>query len=200
MDKDSQLIYEAYVNEGVGRQAIHVAGDIGGAALDFAFPGAGAAIDIPNAALHAKHGEYIMALLSIISVIPYIGDAVGKGGKAVAYLAKAAKALKGLGKGGRVAAKGIVKSRKVAVVAGPKIKKVQDAIRNNRELVDTVINKASEHDSIKPHIPKINEALKEFLGEGGMRNAPDTFVGSGDEQVAGNIPRKAPAGRATVNV
>ena len=170
-NKDQNLIWEAYKNvpveEGAGRQAGHIALDIGGAAADFAFPGLGAAFDIPNAAWHASKGEYIMALLSIISVIPYIGDAIGKGGKAVGYAAKLIKFMRTFGKGGRLAAKATVKGKKAVVVAGSRISKIKNAIRENRAAVEVVLDKLEDDERIAEHMPKIRQALDEVTRESG---------------------------------
>ena len=170
-NKDQNLIWEAYKNvpveEGAGRQAGHIALDIGGAAADFAFPGLGAAFDVPNAAWHASKGEYIMALLSIISVIPYIGDAVGKGGKAVGYAAKLIKFMRTFGKGGKLAAKTTVKGKKALVKSGAKIAKIKNAIRENRAAVDAVLDKLEDDKRIAEHMPKIRQALDEVTRESG---------------------------------
>ena len=135
---------------GVGHLALDLVGLI---------PGVGEIADATNAAWYAgeaaresdpeeKKSKYLMAALSLVSVIPIVGDAVGKGGKLAVYIAKGAKALKGAGKVGRATAKGMVKGtkavRKATSVAGPKVKKAQEAVKKNKRLIDKVLTKASE--------------------------------------------------------
>ena len=72
----------------------HVLLDVLGAAGDFVSPGAGAIFDLINMVWYLKKGCWLYAAFSAIAVIPYIGDVIGKGGKAVTYLKRGAAALK----------------------------------------------------------------------------------------------------------
>jgi hypothetical protein len=161
---------------GVGHLALDVVGLI---------PGVGEIADATNAAWYAgeaaresdpeeKKSKYLMAALSLVSVIPVVGDAVGKGGKLAVYIAKGAKALKGTGKVGRVAAKGMVKGtkavRKATSVAGPKVKKAQEAVKKNKRLIDKVLTKASENEKLAPHVTGMKDAINDFGGTAPERN------------------------------
>ena len=161
---------------GAGHLALDVVGLI---------PGVGEIADATNAVWYAgeaaresdpeeKKSKYLMAALSLVSVIPVVGDAVGKGGKLAVYIAKGAKALKGTGKVGRAAAKGMVKGtkavRKATSVAGPKVKKAQEAVKKNKRLIDKVLTKASENEKLAPHVTGMKDAINDFGGSPPERN------------------------------
>lgn len=62
--------------------------DVGHGALDLAglVPVLGEPADLANAAWSAAEGNYLEAGLSLVSMIPIVGDAIGKGGKALKKL------------------------------------------------------------------------------------------------------------------
>ena len=170
-----QLTKEGFIS-GTGHLALDLVGLI---------PGVGEIADATNAAWYAgeaaresdpeeKKSKYLMAALSLVSVIPIVGDAVGKGGKLAVYIAKGAKALKGTGKVGRAAAKGMVKGtkavRKATSVAGPKVKKAQEAVKKNKRLIDKVLTKASENEKLAPHVTGMKDAINDFGGSPPERN------------------------------
>lgn len=167
MNKDTQLIWEAYDNKVIAEvTAGQVATQTGHALLDVLglvgdkFFGAGFVFDGANAVWYASKKQYLMAAFSIISMVPVIGDIVGKGGKGVVYLARFAKYLKGAGKRG--AADKVIKGRKQIENAGKKVKEAQSAIRANRVAIDSVLAKAEENKVLKKHVPEMRAALDKF--------------------------------------
>jgi len=74
----------------------HIILDILGAAGDLVTPGAGAVFDAINMLWYLKKRCWLFAAFSAIALIPYLGDAIGKGGKILSYIKKGAKALKTL--------------------------------------------------------------------------------------------------------
>ena len=117
-------------------------------------PGLGEFADAANVIDYARKGDYLFAGLSLISLVPVIGDAVGKGGKLAVWFTKA-----------------FPKGTKIAGKHGPKvvkqIKQVKTVIRNNKGKIDKVFDEVENNEKfekIKPHMPKIKEALDAFLG------------------------------------
>ena len=49
-------------------------------------PGIGEPVDVANAIWYASEAKYLDAGLSLISIIPIVGDALGKGGRAIKHL------------------------------------------------------------------------------------------------------------------
>lgn len=105
MESDIEHLWESNnyerIDEGVKNWLAstgHVILDILGAAGDFVTPGAGAIFDAINMLWYLKKKCYLYAAFSAIALLPYIGDAIGKGGKILSYVkrgAKYAKILKG---------------------------------------------------------------------------------------------------------
>jgi len=127
--------------------------DLGHLALDLAglIPVIGEAADFSNAVWYISDGKYLLAALSLISMIPELGDAIGKGSKALAWLAKTAPD----------AAELIAKhGPEVADI----IRMIRMVIRENRDLIDRAFQKLEEREEIKEHIPKVREALDAFSG------------------------------------
>lgn len=121
-------------------------------------PGWGALADLANAVLYIKHKEYLLASLCLISTIPALGDFLGKSTKISLYLSKYAKAGTTLGK-----------IFDVAKMSAAHIKKLKTAISAYYALTDRLfeeIEKSEDKqtDQIKPHVPKLRAALKEFVG------------------------------------
>lgn len=136
-------------------------------ALDIAglIPGIGEAADLANAIDYLKKGDYLFAALSLVSMIPQIGDAVGKGGKLGATLAKKSpKTAKFLAKHGK-------KFSKHAKQIAQDIKEMREAIIRHEQEINMMIDKLGENEKIKPHIPRIKEALQILTKEGGLEDA-----------------------------
>lgn len=110
------------------KDAFHVALD--GIGL---IPGWGEAADLVNAAAYLSEGKYLMAGLSLVSMVPVVGDAIGKGGKALLH--------------------GNKYSRKVLEQVGPLIAKNWPKIKAGFE-------KAKE---LKPYAEPIDRAIQEVL-------------------------------------
>lgn len=110
------------------KAAFHVALD--GIGL---IPGWGEAADLVNAAAYLADGKYLMAGLSLVSMVPVVGDAIGKGGKALLH--------------------GNKYSRKVLEQVAPLIAKNWPAIKG-------AFAKAKE---LKPYVEPIDRAIQEVL-------------------------------------
>jgi len=116
-------------------------------ALDIAglIPGVGEPADFANMVDYAIKGDYLFAAFSAISMVPEVGDAVGKGGKAVVGLSK------GFKKGSAIA------------------KKLIGILRKNKGLIDKVFSELEKNkkvpDKFKVHIPKMKSALNLFMQE-----------------------------------
>jgi hypothetical protein len=124
--------------------------------LDLAglIPGLGEFADAANALDYAVKGDYVMSALSIVSMIPEIGDFVGKGGKIALWVEKT-----------------FPKAFQVTAKYGPEIsdavKELRMLIQKNRTLIDRIvdlIDKDPTFAALKPHLPKINDAIN-MLGK-----------------------------------
>jgi hypothetical protein len=78
------------------RDTAHTILDVLGVAGDVVTPGAGAIFDGINMIWYLKRKCWLYAAFSALSLLPYLGDALGKGGKMLAYLRKGTKAIKAL--------------------------------------------------------------------------------------------------------
>lgn len=127
-----------------GRDIAHLALDLAGF-----IPVMGEAADFANAAMYVEEGNYFFAALSLISMVPEIGDAIGKGTKALAYIAKVAPD----------AAELIAKH-------GPKIAEIirtmRTVIKANRHLIKPIMDKVAENEKLKDHVDQIEGALDAF--------------------------------------
>jgi hypothetical protein len=150
-----EAILRAYVREvaltersSAAEQILHLGLD----ACGVLFPGPGELCDLANVLLYAKKGEWLNAGFSLISVIPEIGDLIGKGGKYTKWAAEALPKTSSLAK---------KHGSKLATV----IRKVRSAIRNNRELIDQLLDKAGQEPRLAEYIPPIQDALDAFARE-----------------------------------
>jgi len=105
-------------------------------ALDIAglIPGYGEIADLANTIDYARKGDYLFAALSLVSVIPALGDLVGKGGKIGVLLSK----------------------------TGSLVRKLKVLLSSNRMLIDSLFDKAEQHENLKEHVPKMREAVSIF--------------------------------------
>lgn len=133
-----------------GRDFAHLALDLAGFV-----PVVGEAADFTNAIMYVKEGKYLFAALSLISMIPEVGDAIGKGTKALAYLAKLSP-----------------DAAELVIKHGPK---VADAIRGmrimikaNMHTIEGIFEKISEREELKGHASHLMDALNAFT-----ENTPD---------------------------
>lgn len=142
-----QIIREELQREASLSSIGHVILDITGL-----IPGAGEVADVTNAALYIKEGDYFSAALSLVSIIPAIGDFVGKSGKLATWVDK-----------------NLPKVADVLKTYGPEvledIEQAQEVIKNNRNLINKLLEKSEELESLKPHISKIRQALDAFVGK-----------------------------------
>ena len=124
-------------------------------------PGVGEIFDALNAADYVRKKNYLLAGLSLISVIPAVGDALGKGGKAIVWIAKLNKFKKKF------------EIIKWMATAGKTIKYL---IKNNdgkiRELFD-YIAQSNASNEIKRSLPDIKKSLDDFA------NLPDDISDAG---------------------
>jgi len=119
----------------------HVVLDVLGAAGDLVTPGAGAPFDAINMLWYLKKKCWLYAAFSAIALLPYIGDAIGKGGKILTYVKKGAKALQTL--------KGAIKKHQ------PKIDKVFDTMGTHEKSPELARDNAEQ----------MRNALKIFSGD-----------------------------------
>lgn len=122
------------------------AADVALGAVGF-IPGLGEIANAAQVALAASQGDYLGAGLSLISMIPEVGDVVGQGGKALLW------AEKNFGKG-------VVKA---ATSMLPKIKGLAKIIEEMKDEVEKILNYAEGIDTIKTYVPKIREAIQNFV-------------------------------------
>lgn len=120
---------------------------VGHLALDLIglIPGAGEFADAANALWYAKEGQYLMAGLSLISVIPEIGDLIGKGGKIAIYLKEAGN------------------TGKFLLGAGKILITVATFIKNHKNKIKMVLDKARENEKIGKYIDQIDQAIENFV-------------------------------------
>ena len=124
-------------------------------ALDIAglIPGYGEPADFANMVDYAIKGDYLFAAFSAISMVPEVGDAVGKGGKAVIGLSKNFK------KGSAI------------------VRKLIGVLRSNKGLIDKIFDGLEKNDKVpdkfKVYIPKMKSALELFMQEKFKENKED---------------------------
>lgn len=120
---------------------------VGHFALDLIglIPGAGEFADAANALWYAEEGQYLMAGLSLISVIPEIGDLIGKSGKIAIYLKEAGN------------------TGKFLLGAGKILITVATFIKNHKNKIKMVLDKARENEKIGKYIDQIDKAIENFV-------------------------------------
>jgi hypothetical protein len=132
-----------------------ILGDIGHIGLDLfgLIPGIGETADLSNTLWYLSDEDYLFAALSLISVIPELGDLIGKGGKLAAWLTKT-----------------FPKGAKMVAEHGPKvadsIRAVRSLIKNNKDLIDKIFDKAQENEKLSKYVPRMREALDIFEERG----------------------------------
>lgn len=141
--------------------------DVGHTVLSLAglIPGVGEAFDLTNTIWYLRDREYLNAVLSLISCIPVIGDIVGKGTMVANFLAKLARYMKNSGSIGRVGAGGIAGARRAIVRASPVVVRLKSRLKEQKTqmLIKSIFNKAKQHDSLRPHVDKMQGALYSFM-------------------------------------
>jgi hypothetical protein len=135
-------------------------------------PGVGEVADLANAGIHAAHGEYGMASLSLVAMVPVIGDAVAKSLKRVPW-DQVGTALRGLKDSAADWLGGVVESAKSAL---------RSEVDVGREWALSV--KEAHAEGVEQgfrHIDKVRDvvgpALKEWIGpDAVIKQSTTSFV------------------------